>query len=170
MEQTLEQFNAANIELRKLNTDKDRFISILGHDLKNPFCFTGCNPGANQNQEPVIKTSNGVISGSIDEGIFTFKGIPYAKADRFMPPQNSHAWDGISECVSYGPVAKQIVSWIDESNMDEKELFSVNVWTSGILDGKKRPVMLWLHGGGFHVGSSSDPALGVVLCVRKCVG
>ncbi len=37
LEQTLEQFNAANIELRRLNTDKDRFISILGHDLKNPF-------------------------------------------------------------------------------------------------------------------------------------
>ncbi len=40
---------------------------------------------------------------------------------------------------------------------NEKELFSVNVWTQGIKDGKKRPVMLWLHGGGFHVGASNDP-------------
>ena len=52
-------------------------------------CFTGCNPKTNQNQEPVVKTTSGDISGSIDDSIFTFKGIPYAKAERFMPPQES---------------------------------------------------------------------------------
>ena len=41
--------------------------------------------------------------------------------------------------------------------MNEKELFNLNVWTPGTADGQKRPVMVWLHGGGFHVGSSSDP-------------
>ncbi len=41
--------------------------------------------------------------------------------------------------------------------MNEEELFSLNVWTQGLGDDKKRPVMLWLHGGGFHVGSSNDP-------------
>ena len=119
------------------------------------FCFTGCTSKTDQN--PVVKTTSGVISGSIVDGIFTFKGIPYARAERFLPPQEPDAWDGVLECNEFGPVAKQIVGWIADSTMDEKKLFRVNVWTQGIMDGKKRPVMLWLHGGGFHVGSSNDP-------------
>jgi len=118
-------------------------------------CLLGCNPKTNQN--PVVKTASGKISGIIDDGIFTFKGIPYAKAERFMPPQDPDAWKGTLECTEFGMVAKQIVPWIPDSTQNEKKLFSVNVWTQGIKDGKKRPVMLWLHGGGFHVGSSNDP-------------
>src|SRR5690606_31268469 len=77
--------------------------------------------------------------------------------DRFMPPQDPEPWDDVRECNEFGPVARQVVEWIDESNMDEEKLFSVNVWTQGISDVKKRPVMFWLHGGGFFVGSSNDP-------------
>lgn len=116
-----------------------------------------CNPKTNQNQNPVVKTTSGNVSGSIDDGIFTFKGIPYAKAERFMPPQDPDAWERILACTEFGKVARQVVAWIPDSTQDEKTLFSVNVWTQGINDGKKRPVMLWLHGGGFHVGSSNDP-------------
>lgn len=116
-----------------------------------------CTPKTNQNQNPVVKTTSGDVSGSIDDGIFTFKGIPYAKAERFMPPQDPDAWEGILACTEFGKVARQVVAWIPDSTQDEKTLFSVNVWTQGINDGKKRPVMLWLHGGGFHVGSSNDP-------------
>lgn len=119
--------------------------------------FTGCSTQINKNQESVVKTTHGDISGSIEDDIFIFKGIPYAKAERFMSPQDPDAWEGVRESSEFGPVAKQIVSWIDDSNMDEENLFSVNIWTQGLTDGKKRPVMLWLHGGGFHVGSSSDP-------------
>ncbi len=119
--------------------------------------FAGCNSKADQNQEPVVKTTHGTVSGSIDDGVFTFKGIPYAKAERFMPPQDPDTWNEVLECNEFGPVAKQVVAWISDSTMDESKLFSVNVWTQGISDGKKRPVMLWLHGGGFHVGSSNDP-------------
>lgn len=117
--------------------------------------FLGCNPKADQN--PIVKISTGEVSGSVDDSIYTFKGIPYAKAERFMPPQEPDAWDGVLECTEFSPVAKQIVPWYPDSVQDEKKLFSVNVWTQGINDGKKRPVMLWLHGGGFHVGSSNDP-------------
>jgi para-nitrobenzyl esterase len=117
----------------------------------------GCNSKTTQNQNPVVNTTSGKVSGTIDDSIFSFKGIPYAKAERFMPPQDPDAWEGVLECKEFGPVARQIVPWYPDSMQDEKKLFSVNVWTQGINDGKKRPVMLWLHGGGFHVGSSNDP-------------
>ena len=133
--------------MRLLKNSTFFFFVTLG------LCLTGCN----QNQNRVVKTTSGEVSGSIDDGIYTFKGIPYARAERFMPPTEPETWDGILECNEFGPVAKQIVGWIPDSTMDEKKLFSVNVWTQGISDGKKRPVMLWLHGGGFHVGSSNDP-------------
>lgn len=133
--------------------------------LTNLFCFLisaiylciGYNLNANKNQTPIVRTTYGDISGVIEDGIFVFRGIPYAKAERFMPPQDADKWKGVLECTQFGPAAKQIVPWIADSNMDEKKLFTVNVWTQGILDGKKRPVMFWLHGGGFHVGSSNDP-------------
>ncbi len=121
------------------------------------FCLTSCNLKTINNQEPVVRTTSGDISGSSKDSVLAFKGIPYAKAERFMPPQDPDAWDGVLECKDFGPVAKQIVPWYPDSIQNEKELFSVNVWTQGIKDGKKRPVMLWLHGGGFHVGASNDP-------------
>ncbi|WP_372652449.1 carboxylesterase/lipase family protein [Draconibacterium sp.] len=121
------------------------------------FCLTACKPKPNNNQQPVIKTTSGTISGSINDSVYAFKGIPYAKAERFMPPQEPDAWNGLRECTAFGPVARQVVPWYPDSVQNEKELFSANVWTQGILDGKKRPVMLWLHGGGFHTGASNDP-------------
>ena len=126
--------------------------------------LVSCSPVSKQlkggilkNQEPIVKTTYGSISGSIDDGVFSFKGIPYAKAERFMPPQAPDTWEGVREHTKFGPIAMQVNSWSPESAMDERKLFTVNVWTRGINDGKKRPVMFWLHGGGFAVGASDDP-------------
>lgn len=121
------------------------------------FCFTACNSETNSNEKQVVKTTHGEILGAFSDSVYAFKGIPYAKAERFMPPQDPDTWDGIRECTDFGPVARQVVPWYPDSVQNEKELFSVNVWTQGIMDGKKRPVMLWLHGGGFHTGASNDP-------------
>ena len=120
-------------------------------------CLSSCNTKTTHNQEPVISTTSGDVSGSFNDSIFAFKGIPYARAERFMPPQEPEAWKGVLACNNFGPVARQVVPWYPDSIQNEKELFTVNVWTKGIKDGKKRPVMLWLHGGGFHVGASNDP-------------
>jgi para-nitrobenzyl esterase len=117
---------------------------------------SGCKTKDDQ-QNPIVKTSFGTVSGTYHDTVYAFKGIPYAKAERFMPPQDPDAWKGVRECKDFGPVAKQIVPWYPDSVQNEKELFSLNVWTQGIKDGKKRSVMVWLHGGGFHVGASNDP-------------
>lgn len=135
-----------------------QFISLIFFSLiAAGICLTSCKPKTNQNQSPVVETTYGSVSGTIDDSIFTFKGIPYAKAERFMPPQEPDAWSEVRECTEFGPVAKQTAPWYPDSVQNEKELFSANVWTQGINDGKKRPVMVWLHGGGFHIGASNDP-------------
>lgn len=120
-------------------------------------CLTGCKTETDTTQAQVVKTTAGDVSGSFNDNVYAFKGIPYAKAERFMPPQDPDSWDGVRECTKFGPVARQVVPWYPDSVQNEKELFSLNVWTQGINDGKKRPVMVWLHGGGFHVGASNDP-------------
>jgi para-nitrobenzyl esterase len=131
--------------------------------------LSGCNPAPKQvhetaqeaiqeaGQKPIVKTTYGPISGSIEDGVFSFKGIAYAQAERFMPPQAPDAWKGVRAHTEFGPIAMQVNSWSPETAMDEKKLFTLNVWTQGVNDGKKRPVMFWLHGGGFAVGASDDP-------------
>lgn len=119
--------------------------------------MSACSPTPHQQKEPIVKTTQGSIAGSFDDGVFSFKGIPYAKADRFMPPQAPDAWEGVRDAKAFGPIAMQVNAWSPETAMNEQKLFTVNVWTRGINDGKKRPVMFWLHGGGFSVGASDDP-------------
>ena len=115
----------------------------------------------------VVQTVSGKVAGYIDNGIFTYKGIPYAKAERFMPPVPADSWDGIRSSRAYGPTAPQgkrtgwysdeqafAFSW-DDGFADE-DCLRVNIWTPGINDNKKRPVMVWLHGGGYSSGSGQE--------------
>lgn len=119
--------------------------------------MVGCSSSPYKNRQGVVETTYGAISGYFKDGVFSFKGIPYAKAERFMPPEAPDAWEGVREQTEFGPIAMQVNSWSPEEAMDEHKLFTVNVWTRGLDDGKKRPVMFWLHGGGFWVGASDDP-------------
>lgn len=115
----------------------------------------------------IVQTESGKIAGYIDNNVFNFKGIPYAQAERFMPPTKVTPWKGVRSTRSYGSVCPinvastvlndemEFVQQHNFANMNENCL-NLNVWTQGINDGKKRPVMVWLHGGGYTAGSSCE--------------
>lgn len=115
----------------------------------------------------VTSTESGKVRGYIRNGIFTYKGIPYAEAKRFEAPQKPKSWTTTRSSMSYGPVAPLLTpttTVMDESEFvfdhnwgyTSEDCMRINVWTPGINDGKKRPVMFWIHGGGFTAGSSQE--------------
>lgn len=141
-------------------------------------CLGCSNPAQTLKGRPIVageqtrvETTYGPIEGYLDGNIYTFKGIQYAKAERFMPPQFPDKFTELRQCKLYGPQAPQGESLVWRGNtqtdyyfgnqftieaMDEKECLVLNVWTPGIGDGKKRPVFIWVHGGGYSSGSGRD--------------
>lgn len=105
--------------------------------------------------EIIGSTNSGKISGYTDQGIYAFKGIPYGKSERFMPPKKSDKWRDTLECREYGPIAMQANNLPPNGKMAENGVLNLNLWTPALNDRQKRPVMVWLHGGGFSSGSSS---------------
>ena len=101
-----------------------------------------------------VDTKSGKLQGYISNDIYTYRGIPYAEAaERFVPAESIKMWDGVKTAYSYGAIAMQAGNNLPEMSENCQNL---NVWTTGINDGKKRPVMVWLHGGGFSTGSSIE--------------
>ena len=118
----------------------------------------------------VAQTVYGKVQGYKDGDVYAFKGIPYAKAERFMPPQSPDRHDDVMLCRTYGPKTPQtstslayrpdpsdygFVFQFNVEPVDEDECLVLNVWTKG-LDHGKRPVFVWIHGGGFASGSGND--------------
>lgn len=123
-------------------------------------CFAQKNKAAKQH---IVRIESGLVQGTDHEGTEAFLGIPYAKVERFMPPQPVEKWDTIMVCDHWGPQAMQNVGDREMSKAEMSENSCVlNVWTTDRQ--RKKPVMLWLHGGGFDSGTSAwDPGM----CLAK---
>ena len=117
---------------------------------------------------PVANTKYGKIRGTANGSIKVFKGVPYgastAGANRFMPPQPPTPWSDVRDTIAYGDQSPQAPAMgfmeeemvsLDHSPMSE-DCLRLNIWTAGLKDGKKRPVMVWFHGGGFSGGSGGN--------------
>lgn len=113
---------------------------------------------------PVVETPKGKIRGLWEEGVFIFRGIQYAKAKRFHLPEEVESWESTKEAIIYGPVCPEMHTAIahDEYNVphyhyiQDEQCHYLNIWTKHIEKGIKKPVMVWIHGGGYATGSSIE--------------
>lgn len=123
-----------------------------------------------------VETLSGTVCARREEGVYAFLGIPYG-ADttgdgRFRPPQTPVPWSGVRDCTEYGPACPPTLtaadraffptSWfwrayagIDRPTTFSEDCLRLNVWTPA-CDRARRPVFVWLHGGGFSWGSSAS--------------
>lgn len=114
-----------------------------------------------------VTTQQGQLAGSIDGEAIAFKGIPYAAAPigdlRWREPQPTSAWKGVRRATTFG---KSCIQPTFDASMDgsnsvgsqSEDCLSLNVWKPRANPATKRPVMVWIHGGAFVIGSSNLPA------------
>ncbi len=114
--------------------------------------------------EPVVTTKYGKIEGYEKEGLFIFKGVPYAAppvgASRWAAPKPPAPWPGVRKAVQFAPISHQdepaVTLWRADPQPMSEDCLYLNIWTPG-LDDAKRSVMVWIHGGAFTGGSGSGP-------------
>src|SRR6185369_2443490 len=132
--------------------------------------FTGAlksSLGAELKPGSTVETSAGKVRGLVIDKVNAFKGIPYgastASNRRSLPQVKPEAWTGIKDTVEWGAEAPQVSphteipevrATIPATGMSE-DCLRLNVWTNGFGRNDKRPVMVWLHGGGFTSGNGS---------------
>jgi para-nitrobenzyl esterase len=115
----------------------------------------------------VIETKFGKIEGSYQQGLYVFKGIPYAappiKELRWLPPQPVKPWKGVCQAKNFREIAPQnkgildnIIPELAVYEPQSEDCLYLNIWSPGLDDGH-RPVLFWIHGGAFNMGSGSTP-------------
>jgi len=118
------------------------------------------------------------VRGRIENGISVFRGIPYGAPTggeaRFIAPEPPRPWGGVRDALKFGdqcpqnapPPVPAWASWAVNTGESE-DCLVLNVWTPAVGDGKKRPVMVWIHGGGYSVYNGSAAVYdGTRLCQR----
>ncbi|MGD0081828.1 MAG: carboxylesterase family protein [Acidimicrobiales bacterium] len=113
--------------------------------------------------ELLVETRYGRLRGTLEDGLAVFRGVPYAEAPvgdrRFRAPQPPEPWVTVRDATRFGPRSPQppasVLESIPGDPMEQSEdCLTLNIWTSA-MEGEPRPVMVFVHGGGFLGGSSS---------------
>jgi para-nitrobenzyl esterase len=120
----------------------------------------------------VVETSSGRVAGVREGRVHAFRGIPYGRAERFRPPTPPEPWVGTRDATAFGPSSPPTLTEADRAHFGRsalwrdyagvapsipfsKDCLRLNVWTPA-LDDARRPVLVWLHGGGWIWGSGSS--------------
>ncbi len=110
--------------------------------------------------EPIVETAQGRYRGRALDGVQVFKGLRYgastAGPGRFRPPSPPEPFAGVRDAFDYGDQAPQMRSLLAGSQPMTEDCLRINVWTPEASRARKRPVMVWFHGGGFEAGSGSS--------------
>jgi para-nitrobenzyl esterase len=123
--------------------------------------------GGSKFETPVVETASGKLRGVVNNGVNVFRGIPYAAspsgANRFLDPRKPEPWTGVRDAFQNGHASPQVspppgaIGWgLRGSAQQGEDCLMLNVFTNGVNDGRKRPVMMWIHGGGYTYGSGSS--------------
>lgn len=118
----------------------------------------------NSSKNTIVETLSGKLDGKFEDGLYVFRGISYAAPPvgrlRWLPPEPYKHWRGVRSAYNFGAASLQDqVVPMDEFKCNEpksEDCLFLNVWTPG-LDDSGRPVMVWIHGGGFQGGGGSMP-------------
>ncbi len=117
---------------------------------------------------PTVETSYGQVRGTVEDGVEVFRGIPYARPPigdlRFRPPEPPESWGNVRDATEFASPAfqadtsasltRQYLTFTQPESSED--CLAVNVWTPA-ADGRRRPVMVWIHGGAYVTGSGAAP-------------
>jgi para-nitrobenzyl esterase len=122
-------------------------------------------------KDAIVETDSGKVKGFISRGIYIFKGIPYGDdtsgVNRWTVAKKPKPWTGVRSSMMFGNTCPTTFrnDWYADENawmfhwsdgVPGENCLRVNVWTPAINDNRKRPVMVWIHGGGYTGGSSEE--------------
>ncbi|XP_026483489.2 juvenile hormone esterase-like isoform X1 [Vanessa tameamea] len=133
--------------------------------------------GGRMTESPIVRVEEGELQGKLvnspsGKAFYSFQGIPYAKPPigslRFKAPQPPEPWDGVREATSEGNSCAQIEPFFHKEYLGDENCLFLNVYTPSV-DGEFLPVMVYIHGGGFRMGSSSTSLFGADYLVEKDV-